>query len=137
MRVTGESIFKQLNWAKGILFGSVLLVFLFSATTINNVFSADELGSISVETKVSQNKTKKFPVEILVNVNPISSEEDQRDDSNEKKWIFDDSLDTNYPILKQHTKFSWLTLGQLENKYNNRNSISLFILYHSWKGLLS
>ena len=137
LRVTEKNILKQLNWTKGVPLAFVLLLFLISAISINTNFSTDKFESISVEAKVSPNTTKQFPVPILINVNPISSEEDDREDTKGKKLDLDDNLDVKQPILIQGIKSSWLTLCQLEKNFNNRSSISLFILHHSWKGLLS
>lgn len=71
-----------------------------------------------------------------VNPVPVSEEEDQRENTDEKEYNDLGSFYANNHLSLYLNPPYWLSLRQLDKTIYNRKTVSLFILFHTWKSYL-
>lgn len=125
---------RQLKWIMGLLLGLGMSAY-FGA--FNTSFFDRPSDTVFGLAKVSPVTSDQLPFHLPDNGDPLSGEEDQRESPDEKEWDDADGLQTNQALFTKESKLNWLFFKQLERGFYNRSQVSLFVLYHCWKGFLS
>ncbi|MDN3687573.1 hypothetical protein [Cyclobacterium jeungdonense] len=120
-----------------------LLIIMGVSASVSSVVSPNETaiacmsGRSFFPSRVQEDQASRKQNQVPEKSIPVSGEEDQRENSNEKEWSDSEYFYANNYSGLAFIHRSGLSMSLLNKVFSNRKTISLYILYHTWKSYLS